>query len=380
MYFDNAATTFPKPEVVYQAIEKAQREYGANPGRSGHRLSLQMDREIYKARETITKLIGGTDPFHLIFTKNCTEALNIAIKGSIREKCHVITTAMEHNSVLRPLFTLKDKGIIDLTVIPADHQGMIDPEDIKKAIREDTKLCVTTAMSNLTGSLVDFEIIGQILKEHDIIYILDAAQAVGYLDVNMSELPVDIICFPGHKSIYGPMGTGALYFKEGIELNPIIEGGTGSRSTDPHQPNIYPDKLESGTENGPGIVGFGRGAQYLLDYGVENIRKEKDELKEYFIKGLKEISNVLLYGPLDHRQGPVVSLNIEGEDSSLLAADLDQEFDIATRAGAHCAPLAHEALGTVDRGMVRFSFSIFNTKEEIDKALEAISILAARKE
>ena len=378
MYFDNAATSFPKPEVVYEAIEKAQREYGANPGRSGHRLSLQMDREIYKAREIITKLIGGNDPFRLIFTKNCTEALNIAIKGSIEEKCHVITTAMEHNSVLRPLFTLKDKDLIDLTVVPADKYGIVDPKDIEEAIRPDTKLCVTTAMSNLTGTVVDFETIGQMMRDRGITYIVDGAQAVGYLDINMSTMPIDIICFSGHKSVYGPMGTGALYFQDHIDLNTIIEGGTGSHSTDPHQPKMYPDKLESGTENGPGIVGFGRGAQFIMDKGLAEIRKEKDELKNYFIKGLQEISNVILYGPLDDRQGPVVSLNIKEADSSMLAADLDQEFDIATRAGAHCAPLAHEALGTVERGLVRFSFSIFNSKEEIDQALEAIRILAVR--
>lgn len=372
IYFDNAATSWPKPEIVYQKTMEAMKEFGANPGRSGHAMSLKMDREIFSARAKVAQFLGGDNPLNLIFTKNCTDALNIAIKGAYREKSHVITSAMEHNSVLRPLVHLKDEGHIELTIVDADKNGVLNPEDFKKAIKDNTDLCVITGMSNLVGSITPLDEIIKVLKEKDIFVIVDAAQCAGYLDIDVKKQNIDIVCFPGHKSLLGPMGTGGLYVNTERVLNTIEEGGTGSFSQNLNMPNIYPDKLEGGTLNGPAIVGLGYGIDYINEIGLGKIRDIENMHRARFIDGIKNIKGIETYGPLDNRQGPVVSINIEGIDSSALAYKLDQEYEIATRAGFHCAPLAHKAIGTEEKGAVRFSFSSFNTNEEIDKAIQAL--------
>lgn len=379
MYFDNGATTFPKPKKVIDKLIEATTKYGANPGRSGHHLSLMMDREIFRARESVTNLIHGEDCFNTIFTYNCTDALNMAIKGSIKDPCHVITTAMEHNSVLRPLFQLKKQGIIDLTVVSADGKGRVNPQDMEKAIGKETKLCVMTAMSNLTGTIMDYREIGQIMKDHDIRFIIDGAQALGYLDINMTKDPVDILCFAGHKGLYGPQGTGGLYFKPGVEINSFREGGTGSKSTELLQPSMSPDKFEAGTANGPGIVALGAGCEFVMETGIDNIKEHENRLKNKMIERLRDRENIILYGPLDENQGPVISMNIESMDSSIFAMELDRRYNIATRAGIHCAPLAHKALGTVEKGAVRFSFSYFNTMDEVEQAIDAVLELSEEK-
>lgn len=375
IYLDNAATTFPKPNIVYDKITEAMKDYGANPGRSGHDLSMRMNREIFSARMAVTRFIGGDDPMSLIFTLNCTDSLNIAIFGLAEKGDHVITTAIEHNSVLRPLTYLEKEGIIELTIVEASPEGIVDPKDIEAAIKENTKFCVTTVMSNLIGSIVDYKKIGKILKEKNIYYILDAAQGLGYLPINLKEDPVDLLCFPGHKGLFGPMGTGALYINGDIPLKPFRIGGTGSFSLELDPPEVLPDRYESGTENGPGIIGMGAGAEFIESIGLEKVKDHEDRLKEFFIEGLKKIENIILYGPLNEYQGPVITMNIKGKDSSEVAEYLN-EAGIAVRAGFHCAPLAHKTIGTIDLGAVRFSLSYFNTEEEIKEVLQVVEKIA----
>lgn len=378
IYLDNGATTFPKPQVVNDKLMEVVTEYAANPGRSGHRYALKMDREIYNAREKLTKFVGGSNEMNTIFTFNCTDSLNIAIKGVCKKGMHVITTSMEHNSVLRPLNKLKTDGIIELTIIEADKLGLIDPEDIKAAIKDNTGLVVTTHMSNMMGAIVDIERIGKMIKDinDDIIYIVDGAQSLGVLDLDVEKMDIDILCFPGHKGLLGPMGTGGLYIKESLSLETIKEGGTGSFSSDPNQPKIYPDALESGTPNGPGIIALAAGIDFINETGREKIHDHEMKLKDLFISELKGTEKVKLYGPLDERQGAVVALNIEGMDSSEVGYILNEDHEIFIRPGLHCAPLAHESLGTTDTGTVRFSFGYFNTEDEIITAANAIKKIA----
>lgn len=376
IYLDNAATTFPKPEIVFEKTMEAMRGFGANPGRSGHRLSLKMDREIFNVRQLLTDFVGGDNPLNMIFTKNCTESLNIAIKGIVKENSHVITSALEHNSVLRPLKHLENLGIIELTIIPANNLGLIDTKDIENAIKDNTDLCVITIMSNLVGTITDIEKISKILKKKNIKLIVDAAQGIGYLNIDVKKMGIDILCFPGHKSLFGPMGTGGLYINGDLKLKTIMEGGTGSFSLELDQPEIYPDRLESGTINGTSVVGLGAGVEYINKVGLENIFEHENKLKNEFIKGIEKIKGITAYGPGDERQGPVVTLNIDSVDSSELAYRLDDEYDIAVRAGFHCAPLAHKSIGTYELGAVRFSFSYFNKIEEVYSALEALEKIA----
>jgi len=372
IYFDNAATTFPKPKEVYDAIMEAMKEYGANPGRSGHKLALKMSREIYKTRELLAQLFNVSNPMNIIFTGNCTDSLNIAIKGLLKEGDHVITTSMEHNSVLRPLHALKKKGV-DVTIVQADNMGRINPEDIRRSIKDNTKLIATTHVSNLTGTILPVEEIGKIAKDNGIYYLVDAAQSAGVYDIDVEKMNIDFLAFPGHKSLLGPQGTGGLYIREGIDVEEMKQGGTGSASHLLDQPHICPDRYESGTLNGPGIVGLGAGVNYILREGIERIRKHEIKLTKHFMEEVLKIDKVKVYGPLDIAEhGPVVAINILGADSSEVSYVLDEKYNIATRPGLHCAPLAHKTIGTLEEGVVRFSFGPFNTHEEIDIAIRAI--------
>lgn len=372
IYFDNAATTFPKPKVVTDKLLEVVTGYCANPGRSGHKFALKMDREIYDVRDRLTKFVNGTNTMNTIFTFNGTDSLNIAIKGVVKKGMHVITTSMEHNSVLRPLKELEKRGVIELTIVYGDQQGIVSPEEIEKVLKPNTGIIVTTHMSNLTGTIMDIEKIGQIASNYNIIYIVDAAQSIGVLDIDVQKLNIDILCFPGHKGLLGPMGTGGLYIKEGLDLDHIKEGGTGSFSSDPLQPSIYPDRLEAGTANGPGIIALGEGLKFIEEVGIQNIRKHEESLKDLFIENLKDDGDFKLYGSLDDRQGAVVSLNLKDMDSSELGYILSEDYEIFIRPGLHCAPLAHKTIGTTDFGAARFSFGYFNTEEEV---LEAVRVL-----
>ncbi|WFA08303.1 aminotransferase class V-fold PLP-dependent enzyme [Tissierella sp. Yu-01] len=376
IYFDNAATSYPKPESVYTSIMTAMREYGANPGRSGHKMALKASRGIYETRELICKLFNIKNPMNIVLTFNATESLNIGIKGILKTGDHVITTSMEHNSVLRPIKFLERYGI-ESTIVKADGKGRINPKDIENSIKKNTKLIVCTHVSNLTGTIMPIVEIGQISKEHGIVFMVDASQSAGIYDIDVQKMNIDLLAFPGHKGLLGPQGTGAICIRDGLELESYIQGGTGSSSHSLEQPDIFPDKFESGTSNAPGIVGLGAGIKYILDRGLDNIREHEESLTKHFIEEAKSIDGISLYGPLDVKeQGAVVSINIKDADSSEVSYILDQEYDIAVRPGLHCAPLAHETLNTLDQGAVRFSFGLFNTHEEIDYCIKALKDIA----
>lgn len=372
IYLDNAATTFPKPEEVYESVMNCMKNYGANPGRAGHKLALSAGRIIYDTRENLCRLFNIDNPMSIIFTYNATDALNLGIKGILKKGDHVITTSMEHNSIIRPIKSL-EKMEIEHTIVQCNEYGELDPNDIKKAIKNNTKLIVTTHASNVCGTLINVEEIGKISREMGILYLLDAAQTAGVYNIDVKKMNIDMLALPGHKGLLGPQGTGILYVREGIDLMHLREGGTGSKSEELTQPNIIPDRYESGTPNTPGIAGLGQGVKFILKEGIDKIRKHEEELTQYFIDGLKEMPIIKVYGPKDSKkQASVVSINIGDEDSSEISYILDSVFDIATRSGLHCAPLAHKTLGTFEQGTVRFSIGYFNTKKDIDKTLEAL--------
>jgi len=372
IYFDNAATSFPKPSMVYDSIMEAMKEYGANPGRSGHKLALQLGREIYETRELIAKLFNIDNPMNIIYTFNCTESLNLGIKGILDKGDHVITTSMEHNSVLRPLKALEKEGI-EVTIVKGDPMGRIDPQDIEKKIKDNTKLIVTTHISNLTGTIMPIEEIGKVAKRNNIYYLVDAAQSAGVYEIDVKKMGIDMLAFPGHKGLLGPQGTGALYIGDNIDLRELKQGGTGSISHLLEQPDVNPDKYESGTPNGPGIVGLGTGIKYILETGMDNIRKHEEALTRYFIEEISKINGVKAYGPLSVKeQAAVVPINIKNEDSSEISYILDEYYNIAVRPGLHCAPMAHKTIGTFEQGVVRFSFGPFNTFKDVEVGIEAL--------
>ncbi|QIB27876.1 aminotransferase class V-fold PLP-dependent enzyme [Caloranaerobacter azorensis] len=376
IYLDNAATTYPKPEEVYQAMIESMKEFGANPGRSGHRLALKAGRAIYETRELLSKLFNIENPMNIIFTSNATEGLNLGIKGILKSGDHVITTSMEHNSVLRPLKALESIGV-ETTIIQCDKTGMINIDDIEKNIKQNTKMIITTHASNVTGTLFPIDEISKIAHENGLLYMVDAAQTAGVYDIDVKSMNIDILAFPGHKSLLGPQGTGGVYIRDGIDVVEMKEGGTGSKSESLIQPEMLPDKFESGTPNTPGIVGLGAGVKFILKTGIENIRKHEEELTEHFIRELEKIDKVKIYGPCDvSKQAPVVSINLGEEDSSEVSYILDKVFNIAVRPGLHCAPLAHKTIGTFEQGVVRFSIGYFNTHEDIENAVKAVREIA----
>lgn len=372
IYLDNAATTFPKPECVYDAISDCMKNFCANPGRSGHKMAMESARVVEDARDSVAKLFNIKNPMDVVFTFNATDSLNLAIKGFLEKGDHVITTTMEHNSVLRPIMELEKIGV-EHSFVEADEEGFVNPEDIESSIKENTKLIVTTHASNVVGTLVDIEKIGEIAKKHGIVYLVDASQTAGVYDIDVEKLNIDMLAMPGHKCLLGPQGTGVLYVNSRIRLKSQREGGTGSKSSEIIQPDLYPDKYESGTHNTPGLAGLGSGVEFILSEGIEKIKKHEEELVSYFIDNIKDINGVKIYGPKDaKKRAAVVALNIGDLDSGEVTFRLDREFDIATRSGIHCAPLAHKTIGTIVQGAVRFSFGYFNTKDDVDKAIYAI--------
>lgn len=376
IYLDNAATTYPKPECVYNAIMDCMKNYCANPGRAGHKLAMKAAREIYDARENIAKLFNIDNPMNIVFTNNATDSLNLAIKGVVNSGDHIITTSMEHNSVIRPIKALENNNI-ENTVVECDKDGFLNIEDLKKAIKPNTKLIVTTHASNVCGTIIDIKAVGEVAKQNNILYLVDASQTAGVYDIDTKEINVDMIAAPGHKCLLGPQGTGILYIREGLELNILKEGGTGSKSEDLFQPNLLPDKYESGTHNTPGIVGLNEGVKFILEKGIDNIRKHEEDLCEYMLNRLEDVPNIVIYGPKDSKKrAAVISINIGNMDSGEVTFLLDSEYDIATRSGIHCAPLAHKTLGTLEQGAVRFSLGYFNTKNDIDEAIKALKEIA----
>ena len=376
IYLDNAATTFPKPEIVYETLDKAFRLDGANPGRSGHQMSLRASRNIYNTREIIADLFHIKSPMDIVLTQNATYGINLAIKGILSQGDHVIITSMEHNAVARPIKELEKTGI-ENTIVKCNNKGEINLSDIKKAIKENTKLICTTHGSNIIGTILPIKEIGKIAKENNIIYLVDAAQTAGVVEINVDEMNIDLLAIAGHKSLFGPPGTGALYIRKGINIRTLVEGGTGSASESLFQPDIMPDKHESGTYSMPAITALGAGIQWIMDTGISNIRKHEIELTKMLIAGLKQIPEVIIYGTDNvENRVPVVSFNIEDMGSAEVAFQLDRDYNIATRSGLHCAPLAHETIGTLDQGTVRISLGYFNTKEEIEETIKAITEIA----
>ena len=376
IYLDNAATTFPKPEAVYNAMMDCMKNYCANPGRAGHKLAMKAAREIYDTRENIAKLFNIDNPMNIVFTNNATDSLNLAIKGVVNKGDHIITTSMEHNSVIRPIKALEKIGV-ENTIVQCDEQGFLNIDDLENAIKPNTKLIVTTHASNVCGTLIDIKSISEITTKHNILYLIDASQTVGVYDIDLKAIKADMLAAPGHKGLLGPQGTGILYIREGLNIDILKEGGTGSRSEDLFQPDLFPDKYESGTHNTPGIVGLNEGVKFIFKEGIDKIKEHEEELCKYMLERLEEVPNIKIYGPKDaNKRASVISINIGNMDSGEITFLLDSEYDIATRSGIHCAPLAHRTLGTLEQGAVRFSIGYFNTKEEIDKAITALKQIA----
>ncbi len=377
IYFDSAATTWPKPTEVWQAMENCIRFTGANPGRSGHQMAIKAGKLVDEARELLATLFNITNPDRIIFTLNATEALNLGIKGLLKPGDHVITSSMEHNSVTRPLYVLQSKGI-EVTKVSCARDGGIKVEDIEKAVRPNTTAIVITHASNVTGTLMPIAEIGRLAKKKGLYFIVDAAQTAGVFNINVSFMNIHLLAFPGHKGLYGPTGTGGLYIAEGLELTPLKEGGTGSMSEVPGQPNLMPERYESGTLNSVGIAGLAAGLKFLRSEGTEKVRQHEMELTQRFLKGAGKIKGLTLYGPAEiHERAPVVSFSLAGKATGMVGTVLDKQYNIACRAGLHCAPDAHSTLGTFDQKLVRFSFSYFNKEEEVDYAIGTLAEIAA---
>ncbi len=377
IYMDNAATSFPKPDAVYSEMDKCLRTYCANPGRGSHTMSIASATTVNTTRERIAKLMKIEDSLNISFTKNATEALNIAICGSLSSGDHVITTCMEHNSVIRPLKTLEKYGGVKLTIVGADSLGRVDPQDIRKSINKRTKLIVCTLSSNVNGIIMPVEEIGKIARNNGIIYLLDASQGLGSIEFDINRIHADMIAFPGHKGLLGPQGTGGLYVSPKIRMRPLMRGGTGSSSELLYQPEIMPDKLESGTLNTPGIAGLGAGVEFIQKNGIDKIRKKKDELTVRLFNGISRINNIKIFSPESAEENSgIVAFNFEGVDSSEVSYLLDKQYKIECRAGLHCAPLAHSHFKTVNSGIVRLSVGCFNTNDEVDFVIQSINLIA----
>ncbi len=371
IYFDNAATSWPKPPEVVEAMNNCLREKGANPGRSGHRLSLAAGEIVDAARASIAQLFNIKNPDRVIFTLNATDALNMAIKGAVKPGDHVVTTSMEHNSVTRPLYGLRK--LISVTKVRCAADGSLELGEIKRAIRINTRVVVVTHASNVTGTVMPVREIGELAREKGLVFIVDAAQSAGILDIDVEEMNIDLLAIPGHKGLMGPHGTGVLYVGERVDLRPFREGGTGSYSDLPGQPGALPEKYESGTLNLVGIAGLGAGVEFVRRTGLKTIREHEMELTRRFIEGAQKIPGIKLYGPAAGvERAPVVSFLVEDKDTAAVGGALDKWYNIACRAGLHCAPDVHRTLGTFDRKLVRFSFSFFNTVDEIDYALQCL--------
>ncbi len=376
IYMDNAATTMQKPQQVIDAVAAAMCSMG-NAGRGAHAASLGAARTIYDAREKLACFFHAENPKQIAFTMNSTESLNIALKGVLNPGDHVITTMLEHNSVLRPLYELQEKGT-ELTILKSNPQGTLDYEDFEKAIKENTKAIVCTHGSNLTGNLVDVKRVGEIAKKHGVLFIVDASQTAGVFPIDVQEMGIDILCFTGHKGLLGPQGTGGIYVREGLIVRPLLCGGSGVQTYNKKHPSEMPTALEAGTLNGHGIAGLDAAVEYLMETGIDTIREREQDLMWRFYEGVKDIPGVKVYGDFSTRERcAIVTLNIGDYDSSEVSDELLMTYGISTRAGGHCAPLMHEALGTVEQGAVRFSFSHYNTDEELNTAIQAVKEMAA---
>ena len=375
IYLDNAATTMKKPQCVIDAVVLAMTHMG-NAGRGANEASLDASRIIYDTREKISNLFNLNNPSRVAFTCNSTESLNTAIKGILTSDDHAITTALEHNSVLRPLYDLEAQGM-ELSIVNCDENGNINYDDFEKLIQKNTKAIVCTHASNLVGNVLDVKKIGEIAKKNNLVFIVDASQSAGVFQIDMEYMNIDVLCFTGHKGLLGPQGTGGICVREGVEIRPLKVGGSGVNTFSKSHPEVMPTILEAGTLNGHAIAGLNAALDYLKEEGIENIQKREEELMFRFYNGIKDVKDIKIYGNFENKRAAIVAFNIGDIDSSSFSDELSFAYDISTRPGAHCAPLMHKAMNTVEQGAVRFSFSHYNTEEEIDIAINAVKEIAA---
>jgi cysteine desulfurase family protein len=377
VYLDNAATSFPKPEAVYQALDRFARESLANPGRAGHKMALAAERTLDEGRHLLNQLFHGKGPERFIFTLNCTDALNMAFKGILVEGDHVITTDLEHNSVSRPLRAMELSGRIHLSRLNCDATGTIDPDTVRRAITPRTRLVALTHASNVLGSVQPVAAFGQVCREHDLLFLVDAAQTAGVLPIDVQEMNIDLLALPGHKSLLGPTGTGALYVGPRVRLSAWREGGTGGDSASETQPRDLPYYLEGGTPNVLGVAGLIEGIRYVQNRGLENIHAHEVGLVERLWRRLEELTTYQVFGHRDHtRRVGTLSFRSEALATSELGGILDQAFDVAVRPGLHCAPYIHRSLGTFPEGTVRVSPGPFTTEADIDHLAGALAEIA----
>lgn len=374
IYLDNAATSRPKPPCVVEAVAAAMQSYG-NCGRGVHEEALNAARTVFAVREKAARLFGCPRADHVAFTPNSTMALNLAVSGLFQPGDHVISTDLEHNSVLRPLYRLREQGV-DVDFVPADRNGQLEYSAFERLRKPHTKGVVCTHASNLTGDLVDINAVGAFCRTHGLLFVLDASQTAGVFPIDMERQNIDVVCFTGHKSLLGPQGTGGLCLREGVEIRPFAVGGTGVQSYLETQPEQYPTRLEAGTLNSHGLAGLGAALDFIEKTGANEIRAHETALARRFYESVRALPGIRIYGDFSRERAPVVALNLGHWDSGEAADELAERFGIAVRPGAHCAPRLHRALGTEEQGAVRFSWSWFNTVEETEAAAEALRVLA----
>lgn len=375
IYMDNAATTMHKPQCVIDAVVRAMSSMG-NAGRGANEASLSASRVIYDTRDKLCRFFGAENPRRIVFTNNSTESLNIAVKGILDPGDHVITTMLEHNSVLRPLYEMEKRGV-KLTIIKSDKEGTFSLKEMEEAILPETKMIICTNGSNLTGNYIDIERVGEMAHAHGLLFVVDASQTAGVFPINVQKMHIDVLCFTGHKGLLGPQGVGGMYVREGVSVRPLKSGGSGVQTYSRTHPEEMPTALEAGTLNGHGIAGLGAAIDYINEVGMDTIREKEQGFMRRFYEGVKDIPGVTIYGDFSTLDRcAIVTLNIGDYDSSEVSDELLTEYGISTRPGGHCAPLMHKALGTVEQGAVRFSFSYYNTEEEVDTAVRAVRELA----
>ena len=375
IYLNNAATTLQKPPCVVRAVVQAM-EHQGSCARGSHASELSAARTVFHTRESLARLLGFSHPERVIFTANATQALNAALWGFLRPGDHVIATDWDHNSVLRPLHALARAHGVEVDFLPADRRGRLRYDLLESLVRPNTRLLVGTHASNLTGNLLDLQRMSAFAKKHDLVFLLDAAQTAGSTPIDMEDMGVHLLAFTGHKGLMGPQGTGGLCVARGVELRPLLSGGTGVRSFEEEQPEEYPEHLEAGTLNGHGLDGLGAAADFILETGVDTIHAHELALTKRFVQGLQELDGVTVYGDFSGDRAPVVALNLNSWDPAAAADELSQAYDIAVRPGIHCAPRMHRALGTQDTGCLRFSFGWYTTEGDIDAALAALKEMA----
>jgi cysteine desulfurase/selenocysteine lyase len=381
IYLDNAATSWPKPPQVIKAMADFLAFVGANPGRAGHHKAVQAGRIVYNTRLAVAELFKAKDPLRVVFTHNVTHALNLCLHGLLQPGAHIITSSMEHNSVMRPLRMLEKKGV-KLSIVQCSQSGNLDPGEVENVIQTDTKLVVLNHASNVTGTLLPVKEVGAVCRKHNVLFLVDAAQTAGCYPIDMQAGCIDFLAFTGHKALNGPMGTGGLIIGSRVDeqiLHPLLQGGTGSNSENEEQPDFLPDALEAGTVNAVGLAGLAAGIDWINNTGLETIRSHDRYLTQCLLDGLGEIPGVIVYGDKQAAsRTATVSFTIDKVPVSEAGLRLDEEFGIQCRVGLHCAPLAHKTLGTFPHGTIRFGLSYFNTEEEVEKAVSAVKQIAVR--